>query len=408
LRGVRRLKLANGLRVCLRHVPAWPVVSVHGWVGVGSIDEEASESGLSHILEHMVFKGTRRRRAAEISRWVEAQGGALNAETSREYTHFYVDVPSEGTQAAVELLGGLLCGATLEPGEWARECPVILEEIKRRHDDPDSLLWDLLNESLYADPRWRRPVIGSPETVRAVTADQVRRFYRRHYTVDRCVVTVVGDFDEKDVRRWLERAFSSMPAVGAPRTPRDTDAASPRPVPVRMQKPVRQSYAAYGFCTPPASSDDHDALDLLATILGDGRNARLVERLREDQRLVWSIGVSNLTHEGPGLFGVFAECDVDKERLLSGALDREWQRLRHSPPSAVEIARAKNLMQAAWWQSFETVHSQAATLGLYALEDQLDRLSSYWNRIRRLDQADLVSIIDRYGDAPMGSAVITS
>src|SRR6185437_1329798 len=122
----------NGLRLYLKEDRTWPLVSVQAWVRVGSVDEEAAAAGVSHVLEHMVFKGTTHHAAADISRWVESQGGALNAETAKEYTHYYIDVPSVGTRKAVHLLAELLHRAALDPEEWKRECPVILEEIKRR------------------------------------------------------------------------------------------------------------------------------------------------------------------------------------------------------------------------------------------------------------------------------------
>src|SRR5581483_475131 len=163
--------LPNGLQVYLKPERQAPLVSAQAWVRVGSVDEPRSEAGLSHVLEHMLFKGTKRFSAEDISRWIESLGGSLNAETSREYTHYYVDVPAAGARQAVILLSELLYRAKLDAGEWKRECPVILEEIKRRNDDPESLLWDLLNETLYTNPRLAQPVIGSPATVASVSAE---------------------------------------------------------------------------------------------------------------------------------------------------------------------------------------------------------------------------------------------
>src|SRR4029077_19297336 len=122
--------------------------------------------------------------------------------------HYYIDVPSGGAEKAIHLLGELLFRASLDPQEWARECPVILEEIKRRNDDPDAVLWDLLNEAIFESPPWSRPVIGTPTTVAAVSAEALADFYRKHYTASRCVLSVAGDFEIDRMRLWIQKEFA--------------------------------------------------------------------------------------------------------------------------------------------------------------------------------------------------------
>jgi zinc protease len=216
LKNVVSHTLSNGLQVLLKEDPDWPLVSAHAWVHVGSVDEQASQAGISHIIEHLVFKGTAHYQAAEISRWVEALGGGINAETSKEYTHYYIDVPSAGTSKAVALLGELLHRAVFDPAEWARECPVILEEIKRRNDDPESILWDLFNEALFQEERLQRPVIGSVETVAAMSRDELWTFYQEYYRTGGSLVVVAGDFKTRQMLDWLEKAFDGMPRGRGP------------------------------------------------------------------------------------------------------------------------------------------------------------------------------------------------
>lgn len=405
LKGFVRDRLPNGLRVLLKPDSTWPLVSAHAWVRVGSVDEAEAQAGISHILEHMVFKGTAHHRAMDISGWVESMGGVINAETAKEYTHYYIDVPSAGASRAIHLLGELLHRASLNRLEWKRECPVILEEIKRRNDDPDSLLWDLLNEAIFASPPLRRAVIGTPATVESVSSDDLTRFYRGHYTASRCVVAVSGDFKPSDMRGWIGREFGAMPAGHSPEArPQGTEGSPPRHI--RVQKAVRQSYVAFGFPTPPSSHPDQEALDLIATILGDGRGARLVHTLREEKKLVWSVSAANLTHEGPGIFGIFAECDPRKRGAFTSALEQLLRRLRSHPPTAQEIERAKNVMQTSWLQSLESLHSQAATVGLFAMENHLDRLHQYLPRLLALNSRQIHAAVDRYFNLPLASAVI--
>lgn len=405
LQRVTAHRLSNGLRVYLRQDSSWPLVSVQSWINVGSLDEAESEAGLAHVLEHMVFKGTAARPAREISRWVEAQGGSLNAETSKEYTHYYIDVPSEGAERAVHLMGELLCRATLDSREWAREKLVILEEMKRRHDDAETVAWELLQDALYADPAHARPVIGTEQTVSSFSAETVRRFYRQHYTGLNTVVVIAGDFNAKTVLRWLEREMGSMPR-GSLRKERVQAVPHGVPLEKRQRKPVKQVYSVYGFPTPPAAHRDQEALDLISIILGEGRNSRLVHSLREEQQLVWSIGTSNLTQEGPGIFAFFAESDLKKHSKVRPALEAQLRDLRRHPPTAEEIRRAKNLIQTSWLQGYETFHHQASVIGSYALEGHLVRLKRYLPTILALRPADLSRVVDRYFGQELAAAVV--
>jgi zinc protease len=400
--------LPNGLRVFLKEDHAWPLISVQAWVRVGSVDEQPAQGGISHILEHMVFKGTAHITGDSISHWVEALGGAMNAETSKEYTHYYVDVPSAGARKAVQLLGELLHRAVLDPKEWVRERAVILEEIKRRNDDPEAVLWDLLNAALFQEERLIRPVIGSVETVAATSRDAVADFYRAYYRTDNTLLVITGDFKTREILKWVEDAFGDMPRGRGPVRPR-LSAAGYRPQHLRLKRPVQQIYSAFGFPTPPSTHPDHETLDLLGAALGDGRSSRLVQTLREKKKLVWSISTGNYGHEGPGLFCIFTECSPAKSRQVRPELERLIAALRRNPLSRDELTRAKNMIQNAWLQSFETYHHQASTLGLYAIDQQLDRLDAYLPRILSFTPSDLRDVADRYLNAfPLSSAQVSN
>jgi zinc protease len=406
LQNVVSHQLSNGLRVLLKEDHSWPLVSVQAWVHAGSVDETSPKAGLSHILEHMVFKGTEHISGADISRWVEIQGGAMNAETSKEYTHYYVDVPSAGASKAVELLGELLHQATLDPREWVREKAVILEEIKRRNDDPEAMLWDLLNEAVFREETLRRPVIGSVETVAGVTRDDLHAYYKTHYRTESTRVVVVGDFKPRVMLEWISKAFETMPRGHGPSRPAYSNLTY-QPRHLSLKRPVQQSYSALGIPTPPSRHPDHEALDLLAAVLGDGRSSRLVQTLREQKKIVWSVSTANYGHEGPGLFCIFAESSPELRKKLKPEIERLLEALRRHPLTRDELSRAKNMISNAWLQSFETYHHQASILGLYALDDQLERLDGYLTRLLKLTPAKLAETAERYLKAlPLSSAVV--
>ncbi len=406
LAGLRTIQLGNGLKVFFQVDSRHPLVSVQAWVRVGSVDESNADAGLSHVLEHMVFKGTAHHQAADISRWVESLGGSLNAETSREYTHYYIDVPREGAHQAVKLMSELLYRAALRPEEWQRECLVILEEIKRRNDDPEAVLWDLLNQALFKEIVLQRPVIGFPRTVRNVTRERLHRFYKDHYTAGQTVLVITGDVDERRLETWVRGAFDKMPAGKRERA--RTPGTTPPAVRHRlMHQAVQQSYVAIGFRTPPGIDPDHEALDVLAAVLGEGRGSRLVHTLRESKKLVWSISAANLTHEGPGVFGIFADCEAARRVEVTRAIRTLLRNLKVSPATPAEILRAKKLLETSWFQGFETIHGRAGLIGSFALENHLERLEAYLPRLLSVTSRQLQEVANRYlGERSWSSAVI--
>jgi zinc protease len=277
--------------------------------------------------------------------------------------------------------------------------------MKRRHDDAETAAWELLQGAVYADTAHARPVIGSVETVSSFSAEDVRRFYEAHYTTSNTLVVVVGDFKTREVLKQLSRELKSMPKGMARGTRPDTQL---QPLGARRhaKKHVQQTYGIYGFPTPPAEHPDQEALDLMAVLLGDGRNARLVHTLREEKELVWSIGASNITQESPGIFAIFTEADTKKSPAVGPAVRAVLQGLQKRPPTAEEIQRAKNLIQTSWLQGYETFHNQASTLGAYALENHLKRLENYLPKILGLKAKDLSTIIDNYFSQELCSAVV--
>jgi zinc protease len=207
--------------------------------------------------------------------------------------------------------------------------------------------------------------------------------------------------------RWLHAAFDRMPAGNGPsRTISRGDGYTPKHL--TQRKPVQQVYAALGFPTPPSTHPDHEALDLLAAVLGEGRSSRLVQTLREKQKLVFAVTAANYGHEGPGIFSIFAECSPARRKELRPAVERVIRSFLRSLTQQ-ELTRAKNMIQNAWLQSFETYHQQASTVGLYALDNQLERLETYLPRLLAVTPSQLAMIAGRYFKSrPLSSAVIAA
>lgn len=398
LEGVQHRSLDNGLRALVREDRSLPLVSLHVWVGVGSVDEKEHERGLSHFLEHMLFKGTPTRSAREIARFVEGLGGAMNAETSKEYTHYFLDLPAEGFDKGLELLSEIATQATFPPEEVERERRVVLEEMKRRDDEPDTLLWDLLVETLLPDTAYRWPVIGSKNTIRSQTRADLAAFYHAFYVPNNMAVVAVGDVAATYALDAIEKYFGS-PRPGRLRERPSLRQSTYKPAHRRLQKDVQQCYVAFALPTPPMRHPDQEPLDVLACILGEGRSARLYRRLREEKPLVWSVSAMNVTQEGTGLFVIWAECDKNKTVPVEEEIGKLLSEMESSQRSAFqqnELQRAITMFESAWVMDFETFHNQAAVLGRYAIQNELERLAEYLPRIRAVTREDLARLHHAY------------
>ncbi|HEY4006052.1 MAG TPA: pitrilysin family protein, partial [Pseudonocardia sp.] len=277
------------MRVVSEWVPGVRSASVGVWIGAGSLDETLGEAGAAHYLEHLLFKGTRRRTAAQIAEEIDAVGGELNAFTAKEHTCFYAHVLDDDLALAVDLLADVVTAATMADDDVELERAVVLEEIAMRADDPEDLAGEVFDTALFGDHPLGLPVIGSTESIEEMTRDRLRGFWRRHYTPPRMVVAVAGNVDHGQLVELVAQAFGS----GAPAAP-----AGPRPTrpllsagsrTVLHSEDSEHAHLIMGL----RGLDRHDArrpaLEVLNTALGGGMSSRLFQQIRERRGLAYSV-----------------------------------------------------------------------------------------------------------------------
>ncbi|MFN0118137.1 MAG: M16 family metallopeptidase [Elusimicrobiota bacterium] len=394
-KGTEIYTLSNGLRVILNQDKSIPVTAMQVWARCGAIDEEPRVYGISHGLEHMVFKGTPTRSAGEITRLIESNGGAINAATQLETTHYYIDIPSYGTKPALEVLLDTILNPTFPKEELDRERLVILEEINRRDDSPDATLWDEFASHVFKGTPYGIKVIGSRDSVSAITTNDLHQYFRQHYVPSNLSVVLSGDFNKSMVLDLIQTKFEKLKPQEAPKKPTvqlDGNKLSD----LSIKKHIQLSYVAMGFSTIGMTHKDSIALDLIADILGGGASARLYQKLREEEEMVFSISSDYIPFQQKGMFAVFLECLPQNVDRAINQVKEEINRFGLTPPTSSEMIRAKTRIKSDWLHGSETPHGRANSLGSLSIHGQIDLLSRYLPEIESLSIEHLKTIFSTY------------
>ena len=389
--------LDNGLRVVIVEDHATPVVALSVWVRAGGADETESESGMAHVFEHMLFKGTERRAVGEIASTVEAAGGNINAYTTFDATVYHITMASRDADVGIDVLADAVLHSTFDPTELAKEKEVVLEEIRRGEDSPSRVLFHAIFEKAYRRHPYRRPVIGTPESVRSFTREQLLEFHRRWYVPNNMVFVAVGDLDPERTLEQIEKAFRDAkprPELAHAREPEPTE---PRAEAAVIRRQFNKPMMAIAFPITAFSDPDTPYLDLLSLILGGGESSRLYRSVKDHQGLVHAVSASAYTPLDSGLFFVDASLEAERIEEALAAVAREVHRMQSFGPSEVELERARlNLLSSEIYEK-ETMQGQAYKVGYYVtLGGGLDREREYLDRIRRATVEDVQRAARRY------------
>jgi predicted Zn-dependent peptidase len=356
----RKLVLDNGLRVVAERMPATRSVTIGVWVNVGSRDERSGEEGVSHFLEHMFFKGTARRSAAQISHEIDALGGEMNAFTTREATAFYVKVVDEHLRPAVSLLADLFHNSKFESKELEKEKQVVLEEIRMVQDDPEDLLQDLHAQHQLKRHPLGRPILGEPCTIQRFRRADLFHFVDRHYVPSRTVVAVAGNLEWKTVVSLLDKSFGRFERSGddvSPRWPASVGGGV-----LAKRKPLEQAHLCVGLKGVPIDHKDRYVAYALNTALGGGVSSRLFQEIREQRGLAYSIYSYLSSFSDSGTLTIYAATRPrEAARVLELAV-RELRRLRAKGLAPKELARAKNQMKGGLMLGLESTQSRMSKL----------------------------------------------
>ena len=348
--------LPNGLRVMLVPCEA-ESVAVGVFVASGSRHETAKTAGISHFIEHMLFKGTPTRSPIDITRAIEGRGGNFNACTGEESTCYFAHLPCEYVSEAVDILADMYLNATIPDDEFAREKQVVIEEIRMYADDPESVVTENLQRSLFPGDTLGAPVAGTPESLAPMTPDDLRDYIAAHYVAARTVVVLVGAFDPEKALKDVARRFASL---GGPRVRRASRAPRFRPpVPeVTVRKDVQQVQLALGYRTFGLDDDRSYAASLMDAVLGRGMMSRLFQQVRERRGLSYDIASRYQCFSNAGMFTVTAGIAPANCKKTLETVDRELARIRSRPVPAAELERTKEFITGNFRLAHERITSK--------------------------------------------------
>ena len=396
--------LSNGVRVVIEEQASSDVVALQLWVKVGGRDETASELGLAHYLEHMVFKGTTTRSSGFVESEVEAFGGRMNAGTSLDYTYYHMLVPARRAMGGIELLGDIGANASLDAQALENEKRVVLEELRFTEDNPTRFLLRQLYTAVFPDHPYGSAILGQAHVIQRLTRDQLLGFYRRYYVPEAFALVVVGSVQRDEVLSAATRVFGRLPRIPSPRLP--VPPASGRERRFEITRAISQAYLAIGWLAPRIDHADTPALDLVVSILGQRRGSRLPQALRERLGIVNTISSGFTVLEGAGLVSVTAQLDSRNLERAEEAIRTEVERLRTEGATEAERSRALTAAEARRAFRVETVEGRASMLGqaetIWRIEDEL----AYVHRLRSVSLEQLRAAARRYLDPTRYARVV--
>ncbi len=375
---VTQSTLPSGLRLVTETMPGARSVSLGVWIGVGARDEPAELGGVSHFLEHLLFKGTERRSSRAIAEAVDRAGGDMNAFTTKEATAYYMRLPADRIEVGVDILGDVLCSPSLRDGDVESERQVILEELAMDDDSPEDRAHTLIFESLFPGHPLGRETAGSKDTVAAITADDVRHFFHHWYGAANTVVAIAGAVDHERAEQLVGAAFAGQAASHRPE--RKAPDGPVRPF-ATVRRSTEQAHLVLGFRALDRDDPDREALDLLNHALGGGMSSRLFEEIREQRGLAYSVYSAPSSYGDAGTLSVYVGTSPDRVDAVLDLVDIELENMATSGITADELAIAQGYITGSYVLGLEDSGSRMSRIGSHVtarghvrpVEEQIER-----------------------------------
>jgi len=367
--GVSRTVLPGGLRVVTEHLPAVRSVALGIWVGVGSRDEDHAHAGATHYLEHLLFKGTSRRTALEISSVMDAVGGEMNAFTAKEYTCYYARVLDVDLPLAVDVLSDMVTSSLITPKDVDAERTVVLDEIAMNDDDPTDTVHEAFTAQLFGDTPLGRPILGTTNSINAITRDQIFEHYQARYTPEHLVVAAAGNLEHDAVVRLVRQAFGPvLDRAAEPAAPRLNGShpglgAQAGTGTRLISRPTEQANLVLGCEAMSRNDDRRFALGVLNAAFGGGMSSRLFQEVREKRGLAYSVYSFSAQHADTGTWGVYVGCLPAKADEVLGICTEEIARVVDGGLTDAELARGKGQLRSSIVLGLEDPSSRMSRLG---------------------------------------------
>ncbi len=393
-------KLDNGQNVIIKEVHDNPIVIIDTWIKTGSINESDENNGVAHFLEHLFFKGTSKHPAKEFDQILEAKGAVTNAATSKDFTHYYILIPSQYFELALDLHSDMLLNPLIPRKELEKERKVVIEEIAKNNDKPTTVLYRNLVQGFYKTHPYKRDVIGTKEVIETISREQILDFYNTWYTPNNMTTVIIGDINTQNALDLVKNKFNKPIEQNAKKqfSVYKLDKKPVSQIEVKKDMNIETGYILIGFkgCHPMSNKDSY-ALDVLATILGEGKSSRLYKNIKEQKQLVHSISASHSSMRDDSIFYISANyLTEDIERLKSNIFS-EVEKLYKNEITPEEIQKAKNIIERDTFYSRESVSNISSAIGYtVTLTNDTSYYKNYLDNINKVTQEDLKRVAKEY------------
>ena len=397
--GVKEYRLENGLKVLFIEEHKAPVATFQVWYRAGSRNEPAGKSGLSHLLEHMMFKGTPKYGPSVFSRIVQKNGGADNAYTTKDYTVYFELFSSDRITLPLDLEADRMQNLTIDLKEMLSERSVVMEERRLRYeDDPQSSLFEEVVAAAFKAHPYQRPVIGWMSDIKSIERDDLYNYYKTYYSPDNAVVVIVGDVNADEIIGKVSRFFRDIPA-GPPR--KNISSIEPEQRGERrvlLKREAELPYILIAYHTPSFPDEDSYALDVLSQILSGGKSSRLYQSLVYEKKISISASADySGINKDPYLFFFSATASPDKDiKEVEDSLYSEIDKIKTEPPSEREIQKAKNQIESSFIMEQDSIYMQAMKYGMFEMLGGWRLIDRYLDGIRKVTPEDVVMVAKRY------------
>lgn len=353
---VEKTVLSNGLRIITEYMPESYSATVMIWIDAGPNFEQEKINGISHYIEHMLFKGTGKRSAKEIAQTIESSGGSINAFTDKESTCFYARVLKDEVPVAVDILFDMVLNSKLDNQDLELEKQVILEEIKMYEDTPDEVAQDVLVKSFWNDHPLGYPIAGTLESVKGITRDNIVKFIQNYYTPDNIIVSIAGNFDKDKAIEQVNSIISNIYAKSESRLEKKPSVTSEI---ISIEKEIEQAHICMGFRGTSILEEDRYSLAVIDTCMGGCMASRLFQEIREKRGLVYSINTYETLHRPDGIFGIYAATSPTHVQKVIELIMQEIQKLKNDGLTEEEFQKAKTQLKGSLLVGMESTKYRA-------------------------------------------------
>ncbi len=394
--GVQKFTLDNGQTVVIKEVHSNPIVVMDTWIKTGSINEDDKNNGVSHFLEHLFFKGSKNHAPGEFDKLLETKGAVTNAATSKDFTHYYITIPSKYFEEALELHADMLLNPLVPRKELEKERKVVIEEIAKDENSPNSVVYDNLVGMLYTTHPYKRKVIGTKDIIETIHRDDILKYYNTWYSPSNMVTVIVGDVDTAKTLGLVKNYFSSNSVLSE-------KSVYPKEKPLTEQKrkveylPTQSGYMLIGFRGVNINDSDGYALDVLATILGDGRTSVFYRNIKDKLRLAFAISASNASFRDDGIFYISTNFTPDKLCKLEDKIFEEISAVQKDGVTPEQVKLAQNIIERDTYYQRESVSNIARELGYIAVTSgDIKVYENYVSNIKKVTPQDVKRVAEKY------------